>query len=201
RVAYDVTGAGTTIGGSGIWRPSNTNGGYGVRMNTGTFVAPGQATIGTTTFDGSQSGQSILTMSSGSAFNFELGTGGSFATPSADSDMLNFTAMAANDVVFNSNNIDFLGTGSTGVFKLFDTDLDATTWSGLTVSGQEITAGLTYSNLGSGLTGTLVMGDGTTGDSGDIYLQVVPEPAMLTGAAAAIGAAAIMIRRRRTAAS
>jgi len=197
RVAYDVTDAGTTIGGSGIWRPSNTNGGYGVRMNSGTVVAPGNAGAGTTTFDGSQSGQAILTMASGSTFSFELGTGGSFASPSGDSDRLDFTAMAAGDVVFNSTTIDFLGTGSTGVFKLFDTDLDASTWTGLTMSGQEITAGLGYSNLGGGLTGTLVMGDGTTGDAGDIYLQVVPEPSLLAAVAAAAGSVAVMFRRLR----
>lgn len=178
RVAYDVTGTGTTIGGTGTWEPSNTNGGYGVRMGVGTHVAPG-ASVGTTTFNGGHSGQVILTMLSGSDFLFELGTGGTFAAPSSDSDKLAFVSMAANDVGFNGNNIDFLGTGTPGVYKLFDTDLDSTTWTGLTLTGQMITGGLTFSNLAG--SGSLIMGDGVTGDLGDIYLEVagIPEPATL----------------------
>jgi autotransporter-associated beta strand protein len=179
RVAYDVTGAGTTIGGTGTWEPSNTSGGYGVRMGAGTHVAPGANGVGTTTFNGAHSGQAILTMLSGADFQFQLGTGGTFATPSANSDKLSFLSMAAGDVVFNGNTINFLGGGSAGVFKLFDTDLDATTWSGLMLSGQQIVGGLIISNLASGLTGTLILGDGTTGDLGDIYL-VVTAPALPT---------------------
>lgn len=197
RVAYDVTGSGTTIGGTGSWVPSNTNGGYGVRMNSGTYVSPGANGVGTTTFSGVNSGQSILTMGLGSAFEFELGTGGTIALPSANSDMISLVSMVAGDVIFNGNNIDFLGTGSTGWFKLFDTDFGATTYTGLTLSGQQITGGLTFSNLASGLTGALIMGDGTTGDAGDIYFNAVaiPEPgaALLGG----MGVLALLRRRRK----
>ena len=198
RVAFDVTGAGTTIGGTGTWKPSNTNGGYGVRMNSGTYVAPGANGVGTTSFDGSHSGQSILNMQDGSGFKFELGTGGTIALPSADSDMISLASMAAGDVIFaGTSALDFFGTGSAGVFKLFDTDLDGATWSGLTLSGQEITGGLAVSNLASGYTSTLLMGDGTTGDAGDIYLQltaVVPEPSVVL--LGGLGLLALLRRRR-----
>jgi hypothetical protein len=201
RVAYDVTGTGTTIGGNGSWEPSNTNGGYGIRLASGTAIAPGSGGVGTMTINGAHSGQTILTMLDGSGFKFELGTGGTFGTPSANSDLLSFTNMVAGDVVFGgTSTFDFLGTGSAGVFKLLDTSLDATTWSGLTLTGQEITGGLSVSNLAGGLTGKLYMGDGGSfGEVGDIYLQVtaVPEPGAYGIALAGLLFGVIACRRRR----
>ena len=146
------------------------------------------------TIDNANTGATALVMSDGSGLKFELGTGGTFAAPSTDSDLLALTTMAAGDVSFGgTTNIDFLGTGSAGVFKLIDTDLDDTTYSGLTLSGQVITGGLTFSNLAGA--GTLIMGDGVTGDLGDIYLQVVPEPTSL--ALLGLSGLALLIRKRR----
>lgn len=190
-----------TIAGTGTYRGNNTNTGYAVRVQTGSFVSAGNGGVGTLTFDSAGTGQTLLDMQSGSGFKFDLGTGGSFVTPGT-SDLLMITNAAAADVVFSNNTIDFLGTGSVGVFKLFDTSFDATTWSGLTISSSVITGGLTVSNLANGLTGTLYLGDGAGfGDAGDIYLQVtsaVPEPASFAALAglATLGLAASRRRRR-----
>ena len=98
------------------------------------------------------------------------------STPGS-SDALSFLGAASGDVTFSETNINFLATGEEGWYKVFDTDLaTGTTWTGLTLSGQTLTGGLYVTNLGGGLTGTLIVGDGTVGDYNDIYLQVVPEP-------------------------
>ena len=200
RLALNVTGSGTTVAGTGIYRPNNTSSGYGVRMGTGTFVSPGTTGIGNLTFSGAGTGETLLQMQAGAGLKFELGTGGNFVTPGT-SDLLTLAAAALNDVTFANNNIDFLLTGSAGVFRLFDSDLaegEATdAFSGLTLTGQEITGGFNVTNLASGFTGKLFLGDGTTtGDLGDIYLQVtaVPEPS-----AALLGGIGMLflLRRRR----
>ena len=193
RMMFDVSGSGTTIGGNGTWAPFWSNKPYGIQVGAGAYIAPGTAGVGTMTIDDTNGGATALVLADGSGFLFELGTGGTFASPSVDSDMLALVSMAAGDVALGgTSNIDFLGTGSAGVFKLFDTDLDDTTWSGLALSGQEIVGGLTFSNLAGA--GTLIMGDGVNGDLGDIYLEVVPEPTSL--ALVALGGLALLIRKR-----
>lgn len=172
-----------TLGGTGQIRPGTGN---KITVASGGTLAPG-ASIGTLTIDGGGTAVNVLTMSSGSEFDFELGAGGvSFAAPGT-SDQLSITSAAANDVAFNSNNIDFLLTGTYGYYKLFDSDLataveGSDAWSGLTLgggSGRQIISGLNVTNLGAGLTGTLFVGDGVgIGDAGDIYL-FVPEPGSL----------------------
>ncbi|MGV3532579.1 MAG: PEP-CTERM sorting domain-containing protein [Chthoniobacteraceae bacterium] len=79
------------------------------------------------------------------------------------------------------------------------TSFDSSTWTGLTVdAGNVITGGLGLANLAPGFSGELVMGDGTLGTDGHIYLHVVPEPG---SAALLIGAAGTLLgmRRRRRA--
>ncbi len=198
RIALNVTTG--TIAGTGTYLPNNTNGGFGVRVQTGSFVSPGVGGIGNLTFSGAGTAETLLQMQAGAGLKFDLGTGGTFVTPGT-SDLLTLAAAALNDVTFANNNIDFLLSGSAGVFRLFDSDLAAAegldAYSGLTLTGQEITGGLNVTNLASGFTGKLFLGNGAAiGDLGDIYLQVtaVPEPsATLLGGIGML----FLLRRRR----
>ena len=192
--------ASAVLGGTGQIRPTGAN---GISVASGGYVAPG-ASVGTLTIDsGGSTATNILTMSAGSGFRFELGTGGTFSTPGT-SDLLVIANSAIGDVVFNSNNIDFLGGGSTGTYLIFDglsSALESSdSWVGLTlggVSGREIISGLSVTNLGSGLTGTLYLGDGAAfGNAGDIYLNVVPEPSTYALFAGGLGIIAFLRRRK-----
>lgn len=188
------------LGGNGQIRPTGAN---GIAVASGGHIAPG-AGIGTLTIDsGGSSAANILTMTAGSDFRFELGAGGSFVTPGI-SDRLVIANSAVGDVAFNINSIDFLGGGSAGTYLLFDGLSSAVegsdSWTGLTlggVSGREIISGLTITNLGAGLTGTLYLGDGVNfGQAGDIYLSVVPEPSTFAFLVGGMGILAGLRRRR-----
>lgn len=188
------------LGGTGQIRPTGVN---GISVASGGHIAPG-ASIGTLTIDsGGSTAANILTMAAGSDFRFELGAGGTFVAPGL-SDRLVIANSAVGDVVFNSNAIDFLGGGAAGTYLLFDGLASAVegsdSWVGLTlggISGREIITGLTVTNLGSGLTGTLYLGDGTSlGQAGDIYLSVVPEPSTLAFLVGGMGILAGLRRRR-----
>ncbi len=181
--AVSVTG---TLGGAGTITPTGSN---GITVNSGGALAPGNGTTpGTMTFNfTSTTGK--LTMSSGSGFQYHLGSAGV-------GDMLAIVGASAGDVIFNNNMINFMGTGAVGSYKIFDTSLNSTTWTGLTVNGSgQITGGLTYTNLTGGYSAILYMGGGSYGGtSGDIYVQVIPEPkvALLGGLGALL-----LLRRRR----
>ncbi len=182
--AVSVTGV---VGGTGTIAPTGTN---SITVNSGGIIAPGNGTTpGTLTFNfTSTSGK--LTMSSGSGFQFHLGTVGI-------GDMLAIVGASAGDVAFNNNSINFMGTGALGSYKIFDTDSsNANTWTGLAVNGSgQITSGLTASNLGSGYSAIFYMGGGSYGGTtGDIYVHVIPEPK-----AAVIGGIGVLLllRRRR----
>jgi hypothetical protein len=159
-----------TLGGTGRLAPTGVNG-----ISVSGTVAPGASIESLEINLGGTTG--TVSMLSGSEFKFELGAAGAAIGTPGTSDLLLFAGTTASDVAFNNNSIDFLGTGSQGWYKLFDTDLGSgTTWNGLTLAGQQIASGLNVTNLGSGLTGTLIVGDGVLGDRDDVYLQVVPEP-------------------------
>ena len=138
-----------------------------------------------------------VAMASGSGFEYQLGIAGLNIGAFGTSDVLTLAGAASGDFSFNSNTINFLNTGAVGYYKLFDTSSNlANTWTGLTIGGTGlITGGLTVSNLASGLTGSLIMGGNSFGGTtGDIYLQVVPEPsAALLGGIGAL----LLLRRRR----
>jgi fibronectin-binding autotransporter adhesin len=184
---------GATLGGNGTIAAGGSNG-----INVSGVLAPGASvgTVGTLTFAmGGTTGK--VTMASGSSFAFELGLGGADFSSLGSSDMISLTNASSGDFVFNGNNINLQNTGTNGFYKLFDTSSNNTnTWTGLTVNGSGvITAGLTFSNLAAGKTGTLILGNGTNGGtSGDIYLSVVPEPssALLAGLGSCL-----LFRRRR----
>ena len=190
--------SGAKLGGTGIIAPTGANG-----LAVSGKIAPG-ASIGTLTVNlGSTTGK--VTMGSGSSFEFELGTAnasiGSIAAGS--SDLLAITGASSGDFTFNLNNVDFLGTGQEGYYKLFSTSSgNANTWSGLTFDGTTgiVSAGLSYSNLASGLSGNFVVGTLSNGGTvGDIYFAAVPEP-KVTAAVILLGVVFAIMRRRRQAA-
>lgn len=183
-----------TLGGSGTIAPTGTNG-----ISVSGVLAPGGAlnTIGTLTLNmGGTTG--TVAMNSGASFEFQLGLpGGSIGSVGA-SDLLSLASASASDFAFNGNNVNFLSSGAVGFYKLFDTSTDnANTWTGLTFDSTTgvVSAGLTYSNLASGLSGAFLVGTaGNGGTTGDIYFQVVPEPrAALLGGLGVL----LLLRRRR----
>lgn len=182
------------LGGTGTIKPTGTNG-----INVTGVLVPGGNVVGNLTLDlGSTTG--TVGMNATSGFNFDLATA---ATTIAlvglgNGDRLTLAGASANDFAFNSNVINFLGTGDVGFYKLFDTNIDnSNTWTGLTFDGTTgvISSGLSFTNLTSGKTGSLLMGTaGNGGITGDIYLQVIPEPS--TALLGAIGMLALLRRRR-----
>lgn len=188
-------GVNGTLGGTGIILPTAANG-----INVSGFIAPGDG-IGNLTFSlGSTTGK--VTMATGAGFKFDLGIAnadtGTIAAGS--SDLLALTGAAAGDFVFNSNSVDFGGTGQKGFYKLFDTSLDASTWTGLTYDSTTgvVTSGLTATNLASGLAGNFIVGTASNGGAtGDIYLQVVPEPTTWTMIVGGLGVMTFAQRVRR----
>lgn len=185
--------AGATLGGPGTIAPTGTAG-----INVSGVIAPG-ASIGTLTFDLSATSGSLF-MDTGSGFNFELGSGNSSieAIGLGSSDLIQIIGGGPADFAFNSTVIDFNFGGTNGYYKLFDTDGNsADLWSGLVfdpVSGL-VSSGIIASNLAPGRTGEFLLGTaGNGGDSGDIYLQVIPEPG-----AAFLGSIGMffLLRRRR----
>ncbi|BCU77804.1 autotransporter-associated beta strand repeat-containing protein [Luteolibacter sp. LG18] len=200
-----VTVNGGRLGGTGVIAPTGTN---GINVTTG-VIAPGGVvssgaysdSIGNLGFNlGGTTG--TITMAAGTGLEFELGTAGVSLTSVGNGDLVTLLGASAGDFTFNANSVDFKGTGGTGFYKLFDTSLDGTTWSGLTFDGTTglVSSGLSVTNLTSGFTGNFIVGTaGNGGNLGDIYLQVqaVPEPgtALLGG-----GAALLVLRRRRNAA-
>jgi MYXO-CTERM domain-containing protein len=188
-------GASGTLAGSGFIVPTGTNG-----INVSGVLAPG-GSVGTGNLTlnlGSTTG--TVTMSSGSGFEFLLGTAGVSIVSVGSSDLLAIAGAAANDFAFSGNDVNFLNSGALGFYKLFDTSSDnANTWTGLTFDSTTgvVSSGLTYSNLASGLSGAFIVGTaGNGGTTGDIYFQVIPEPgsALLGGLGTLL-----LLRRRRTA--
>jgi hypothetical protein len=191
--------SGSTLGGTGLIAPGA---GKTITAQSGSVIAPGDGGIGTVTLNGAGTAATLLTMSGGSSFRFDLGTANAtISTIAADSsDLLALTGAAAGDLVFNSNDVNFGGTGTAGYYKLFSTSLgSATTWIGLTFDGTSgvVSSGLTYSGLATGLTaGSFIVGTASNGGTvGDIYFNAVPEPA--TWVLLAFSLTTVMILRRR----
>lgn len=184
----------STLGGTGSIAPTGTNG-----ISVSGVLAPGDGvgSVGTLTFNMSGTA-GTASMAGGSSFAYDLGLAGLNITSLGSSDLLAIAGAASGDFAFNGNSINFLGTGTNGFYKLFDTSSDnANTWTGLTFNGTTgvITAGLTVSNLTSGKTGTLIVGTASNGGNvGDIYLQVVPESSSML--LAGLGSC-LLLRRRR----
>lgn len=185
--SYSVNSSATMGGAGTIAMQGSASLSVNGKIAPGNGTTPGTLTINLSSTTGG------VTMNSGASFEFHLGTANV-------SDMLAIAGAASGDVAFNNNNINFMGTGVAGVYKLFDTSSNnANTWTGLTVNaGGQITAGLAYSGLAGGYTANLFMGGNSYGgDSGDIYVQVViPEPS--TALLGGLGALTLLLRRRRS---
>jgi autotransporter-associated beta strand protein len=190
--AVDV-GASGTLRGTGTMIPTGSN-----AINVSGVLFPGDdAAIGTLTFNLASTTGGV-TMSGDAGLAFRLGLPGADIDTVGVSDLVALAGASAGDFAFNDNVIDFQDSGSLGFYKLLDTSLDnASTWTGLTIDGSGlITSGLGYTNLADGYSALLIMGGGSYGgDTGDIYLQVVPEP----GAAFLGGLGTLLLLRRRRA--
>lgn len=198
-VTIDLNG---TLGGAGSIAATSAN---GITVNGA--LAPGGSVSATTggTFSNSTGTLTLnmanttgtVQMNSGATFQMELGAAGVSITSVGASDMIALTGAAAGDLVLNGNLINLMSTGQTGFYKLIDTSLDATTYSGLTFDGTTgvVSGGLSTTNLAGGFSGTLIVGTASNGgEVGDLYLQVVPEPtAALLGSVGLLG----LLRRRR----
>lgn len=193
-------GSGGILAGTGRIAPDGLAG-----ISIGGAVAPGASPsgIGTLTFDlGGTTGTGA--MLSGAEFRFELAAANlSLASIGAgSSDTLAFAAAAAGDFVFNATTVNFLGMGSEGYYKLFDTSFDATTWTGLSFDGSTglVASGLSGSNLASRLFAEFIVGTASNGAEsvGDIYVHVVPEPATCLTLLAGMGVFTMARRRRRS---
>jgi len=203
-VTVNASGA---LGGTGRIAPGSANG-----VSISGTLAPGgtvsavtggafTSSTGTLTIDLVNT-TGVVNMLSGSGFKFELGAAngslGNIATGS--SDLLLLSNASTGDFTFNGNLVNFLGTGQQGFYKLFDTGSDASTWSGLTFDSQSgvVSSGLFAANLPVGLTGTFIVGTAGNGaDSiGDIYVQIIPEPAAGLGFLSGVGVLALVRRRR-----
>jgi autotransporter-associated beta strand protein len=183
--SYNVNSSGI-LGGRGT---ITLGSGAGIFVNSGGNLAPGaDGIISTLTLNGSANGTTLLTFASGATLSYNLNTG-------LAADQLAIVSGAAGGVVFNGNVINFtdLSAGSlaTGNYILFSSDT-ANEYSGLTLSGSDITAGLT---IGSGLgayTDTLQV----SGNNIVLDITAVPEPT--TVALIGLGGlAALVIRRRK----
>ena len=186
---------GGVFGGTGLIAPSGSR---GISVANGGIFAPG-ASIGNFTVNlGSTTG--IVNMQSGAQFQFELGDSGTSMSFVGPSDVLLLTLASAGDVAYNNTVIDFKNTGTytgeIGWYKLFDTDFDATTWTGLTfdsISGK-VSGGIYATNLANGLPTFYVGTVENGGDIGDIYLAI-PEPS--TWALMALSLTTLLVLRRR----
>ena len=184
-----IVGASGTLGGTGTISQLGIN---GITVNgtiaPGSGSTPGTLTVNLTTTTGG------IVMNSGSGFQYHLGAAGV-------GDLFALLGASSGDFTFNNNNINFMGTGAIGSYKLFDTDsANSNTWNGLTVNGSnKITDGLTYSNLSNGYSAFFYLGGGSFGgDSGDIYVKVIPEPS--AAILLSLGALTLAFRRQRASA-
>ncbi|MFT3787333.1 MAG: hypothetical protein QM770_14390 [Tepidisphaeraceae bacterium] len=185
--------SGATLGGTGVIAPTGTN-----SVSLAGFISPGGSVSAVT---GGSYANSIgtLTFNLGNTTGTINAAGATFLMQLGSSDTIAITGASAGDLAFSGNVIDLLGTGSAAnsPYKLFDTSLDATTWTGLAFDGTTgvISAGLSAINAPLAHSATLLVGTAGNGlNAGDIYVSLtVPEP---TAALASIATGGLLLRRR-----
>lgn len=177
--------AGATLGGTGQITPGTGN---QITVASGGTIAPGAAGIGTLTLNGNNTASSVLSLTSGAKFAFELNTG-------LQSDKIALLNGAAGDIAFGGNTIDFSDLSgdslTAGQYTLFSSNV-ANAYSGLTLSGSVITGGLTIGTGLSAYSGSTLQVVGN-----DIVLNVVPEPGTYAMVAGGFGMLLCLQRIRR----
>lgn len=160
-----VVNSGGTLGGIGTITPAS---GMSIALNSGGVFSPGDSGIGTLTVSGALNTGTLLAFSSGATLSYYLNTG-------FQSSQAAITGGTASDVVFNNNVINFTdlsgGDLTAGDYILFSSTV-ANAYSGLTLSGSDITGGL---SIGTGL-GSYNSDLEISGDNVVLDVQPAPEP-------------------------
>jgi autotransporter-associated beta strand protein len=183
--AVSVAG-GATLGGTGTIQPTGTN---GVSVASLGIIAPGANGVGTLTLNSLDTTGTLLSLSSGARFVFELNTTGS--------DKISLLNGAAGDFSFNDNTIgltDLSGGLLTGSIVLFDGTSNSE-YSGLTFDISDPTMIIDGLSIESAFLGQY-SGAQLHLVGGDVLLTVVPEPGAAISLMGGLGVL-MMFRRRR----
>lgn len=186
-----IVNSGATLNGTGTITLTDTATSLTSVSVFGAFTPGTDGTIGTLGLNASGGARSALAFEGTGTLKFDLGAG-------LTSDRLSITGHATfADVFFNNNTINFNdktvgNTLSNGSYLLVSGDAN-TNYSGLTVSGTAITAGLT---IGTGLSAYTPTSLSLIGNN--IYLNIgaIPEPSTFA-ALAGLGALGLGATRRR----
>lgn len=196
--------SGGILAGTGQIAPTGAN---GVAVNSGGAIAPGAGAVGILTFNlGATTGGVVMATGAGFTFTLAPSGGSSLATANASS-LIVLSNASVNDLTFSAvGNAVTLNGGSTGYYKLFDSDLANGTQAGdaYTNLTYNETTGLVSAGLTSAGNSFYVGTAGNGGDVGDIYLQlaVVPEPGTVVMSMMGLGIFGVSYavnRRRRVA--
>jgi autotransporter-associated beta strand protein len=174
--------SGATLTGTGTIAFSDTNAGSTGLSVTGVTKPGGTGTIGTLTFDGTNSVRAVAAFETGATFTFDLGAG-------LTSDLIALTGGQASDIFFQGSNVlnfnDLTGGSlSVGDYTLFSSD----------VSGA-------FANVGNLSVGTGLDGYAATlqqsGNNLVLNIAAVPEPGTLALIGCGLGFLTLCRRRQR----
>lgn len=170
---------GGTLGGNGFIA---LGGSSSIIVAEGGTISPGTSTIGTLTLDGGTTSGAILSLASGSGFEFKLGAGNT-------SDQVAFWNYAgAQDFVLGGDvSIDFSG-AQAGTYTLFSFFSD----NGVTATASGILSGFNVASF-TGLDGYDVSFDYGSSDI-TLTLSAVPEPGTIV--LVAVGLLFLVVRKR-----
>ena len=175
--------SGGTLGGNGYIALGGSN---TISVLAGGVLAPGQNGLGTLTLNGGATSGAILSLASGSAFEFGLGAGNT-------SDQIAFWNYAgASDFLLSNNAINFTG-AQEGVYTLFTFFSD----NGLTAAASGLTGGLNLAGF-TGLEGFQTSINYGTSEI-TLTLSAVPEPGtMALLGVCAVAGLLVKLRRRQS---